>query len=95
MLLLYLFAIPSTASFSFANQTQFRNFSSEAAVAKRTTGPSGAGLVQRISSFVVGAGLSALFTQYYIYQEVMYGNSLMLDKQRELEQRLIKLEGKR
>lgn len=52
----------------------------------------GAGLFQRVSSFLVGAGLSALATQYYIYQELVDGNAIMLKKQKELEQRLSKLE---
>ena len=56
--------------------------------------PAGGGLFQRISSFLVGAGLTALVTQFYIYQEVHNGNRLMLDKQKELEHRLIKLEKK-
>ena len=55
---------------------------------------SGAGLFQRLSSFLVGAGLSALVTQYFIFEEVKAGNQLMLQKQSELESRVYKLEKK-
>ena len=37
---------------------------------------SGAGFFQRVSSFLVGAGLTALASQYYIYQELVDGNAL-------------------
>ena len=50
------------------------------------------GVFRRVSSFLVGAGLTALGTQYYIYNEIMDGNLRMLDKQKELEARLTKLE---
>jgi hypothetical protein len=49
-------------------------------------------MLQRVSSFLVGAGLAALGTQYYIYTEIRDGNLRMLDKQKELEIRLAKLE---
>lgn len=52
----------------------------------------GAGLFQRVSSFFVGAGLSALATQYYIYQEIVDGNAIILKKQKEFDQRLSNLE---
>ena len=55
---------------------------------------SGAGFFQRVSSFVVGAGLSALASQYYIYQELVAGNEIILKKQKDLELRLNKLENK-
>ena len=51
-----------------------------------------AGLLGRISSFFVGAGVTALGTQFYIYQELANGNKMILAKQGELEQRLAKLE---
>lgn len=51
-----------------------------------------AGLFQRLSSFLAGAGLTALATQFYIYQEIRTGNALMIAKQAELEKRLQKLE---
>ena len=65
-------------------------FSSEAP-AKSTSRP-GAGIIGRISSFVVGAGVTALGTQIYIYNEIQFGNNLILEKQKEIEQRLEKLE---
>jgi hypothetical protein len=49
---------------------------------------------QRISSFIVGAGVTALGTQLYIHQEVVDGNQQMLKKQKELEGRLAALEKK-
>lgn len=52
----------------------------------------GAGLFGRISSFLVGAGVTALGTQFYIYQELSFGNKMVLEKQKELEKRLEKLE---
>jgi len=55
---------------------------------------SGAGLFQRFSSFMVGAGLTALASQYYIYQELVEGNASILKKQKEIDQRLCKLERK-
>mmetsp|Transcript_14368 Transcript_14368/g.20010 ORF Transcript_14368/g.20010 Transcript_14368/m.20010 type:complete len:88 (+) Transcript_14368:147-410(+) len=54
----------------------------------------GAGLLHRLSSFVIGAGVTALATQYYLFMEVREGNKLMLLKQKELETRLANLEKK-
>mmetsp|Transcript_1045 Transcript_1045/g.1447 ORF Transcript_1045/g.1447 Transcript_1045/m.1447 type:complete len:88 (-) Transcript_1045:388-651(-) len=54
----------------------------------------GAGLLQRLSSFVIGAGVTAIATQYYLFLEVREGNKLMLLKQKELETRIAKLEKK-
>jgi hypothetical protein len=51
-------------------------------------------LFQRISSFLVGAGLTALGTQYFIWDEVRKSNMFMIEKQIELEKRLLKLEKK-
>jgi hypothetical protein len=67
-----------------------RSFSSE--VATTTKKSSGGGLLSRISSFLVGAGFTALATQFYIVQEIRDGNKQMIAKQRDLEQRLAKLE---
>lgn len=53
----------------------------------------GAGFFARISSFVIGAGLTALATQFYIFKELRDGNTVMLEKQKEIEKRLKKLEG--
>mmetsp|Transcript_13502 Transcript_13502/g.19913 ORF Transcript_13502/g.19913 Transcript_13502/m.19913 type:complete len:98 (+) Transcript_13502:104-397(+) len=58
----------------------------------------GASLWQRLSSFVIGAGLTAFATQFFIMKEVRDGNKLMMLKQKELEVRLAKvekIEGKR
>mmetsp|Transcript_8482 Transcript_8482/g.10880 ORF Transcript_8482/g.10880 Transcript_8482/m.10880 type:complete len:87 (+) Transcript_8482:113-373(+) len=55
----------------------------------------GAGLFQRLSSFIVGAGLSALVTQFYIYNELMEGNKVILEKQKAIEKKLKQLEGKK
>mmetsp|Transcript_25514 Transcript_25514/g.30041 ORF Transcript_25514/g.30041 Transcript_25514/m.30041 type:complete len:118 (+) Transcript_25514:113-466(+) len=64
------------------------------AVVPPPTAKTGAGLFQRLSSFLVGAGLSALVSQYYIYQELQDGNSKILKKQRDIEGRLYQLEKK-
>jgi hypothetical protein len=48
--------------------------------------------VSRVSSFFVGAGFTALFTQYYIFKELKDGNKIMIEKQKEIEARLKKLE---
>jgi hypothetical protein len=42
----------------------------------------------------LGAGLTALVTQYYIFEEVRQGNRTMVQKQQELEQRVLALEKK-
>merc|ERR1719491_1205134 len=52
----------------------------------------GAGFFQRLSSFIAGAGLTALGTQYFIQREIMEGNKVMLDKQKAIEKRLSDLE---
>jgi len=46
----------------------------------------------RVSSFLVGAGLTALGTQYYIFEELREGNKIMLEKQKDIEKRLKALE---
>jgi hypothetical protein len=56
--------------------------------------PSGGGLFQRISSFLVGAGVTALGTQFYIWDELHKSNKVIISKQSELEYRLSKLEKK-
>ncbi|KAL3795425.1 hypothetical protein ACHAWO_007673 [Cyclotella atomus] len=55
----------------------------------------GAGLFARLGSFLVGAGLTALATEVYIFKEVREGNLEMLKKQRELEKRIAALEKKK
>ena len=42
-------------------------------------------IVQGLSSFVVGAGLLALSTRYYIFEELRQGNQIMLTKQNDSE----------
>lgn len=79
-----------------AGMTSFRGtryFASEAAPVVKKAG--GAGIFQRITSFFVGAGLTAVVTQFYIFNEIQDGNKLMISKQKELESRLAKLEGKK
>lgn len=56
------------------------------------SGGAGAGLFQRLYSFAIGAGLTALATQLYLFQEVRDGNMRMLEKQMDLEKRIAKLE---
>jgi hypothetical protein len=51
-----------------------------------------AGFFARVSSFIIGAGVTALITQYYIHREIVEGNKLMISKQRDIEDRLHKLE---
>jgi hypothetical protein len=41
----------------------------------------------------VGAGVTALVTQFYIFKEIKEGNEVMIRKQKELEKRIDKLEG--
>lgn len=53
---------------------------------------SGAGFFQRVSSFLVGAGLTALVSQFYIYTELVEGNKIILQKQKALESRIAALE---
>lgn len=66
---------------------QHRNFSTSG-----SSGGGGAGFFQRLSSFIVGAGVSALFSQYYIYNELVSGNEIILKKQKAIEKRLSALE---
>ena len=55
--------------------------------------PRGAGLIARLSSFLVGAGLTALVTQFFIFKELRDGNRILLEKQKEIEKRMKSLEG--
>lgn len=50
---------------------------------------------QRVSSFIVGAGVSALVSQYYIYNELISGNESIIQKQNDLEKRLKALENEK
>ena len=76
----------------FQVRRTFAEDTTKPAVQKPRSG--GAGLLSRISSFFVGAGLTALVTQFYIFKELREGNKSMLAKQKELDARLSKLEGK-
>jgi hypothetical protein len=53
------------------------------------------GLMQRITSFVVGAGVTALVTQFYLFEEIRTGNLLLLQRQNDIDTRLKNLELKR
>ena len=52
------------------------------------------GFFSRVGSFIAGAALTALATEFYIFKEIREGNSAMLKKQKELEKRISKLEKK-
>mmetsp|Transcript_36764 Transcript_36764/g.82705 ORF Transcript_36764/g.82705 Transcript_36764/m.82705 type:complete len:96 (-) Transcript_36764:157-444(-) len=60
--------------------------------ASASGGGRGAGIFARIGSFLVGAGMTALVTEVYVFAEVREGNLQMLRKQREIEDRLAALE---
>jgi len=51
-----------------------------------------AGFFSRVKSFAVGAGLTALATQYYIFQDINDGNKIMIKRQLDIEARLKNLE---
>mmetsp|Transcript_9266 Transcript_9266/g.15381 ORF Transcript_9266/g.15381 Transcript_9266/m.15381 type:complete len:92 (-) Transcript_9266:527-802(-) len=55
----------------------------------------GAGLFQRLSSFLIGAGVTALGTQYLVFHELHEGNKTMLSRQQALEARVAALEKKK
>jgi hypothetical protein len=69
----------------------WRPFSTE--VAKSHNG--GAGFFSRVSSFLVGAGMTALAAEFYIFKEVREGNLEMLKRHNELEKRISALEKKK
>jgi hypothetical protein len=48
-----------------------------------------------LTSFVVGAGLTALVTQFYLFEEIRTGNLLLLQRQTDIEQRIKNLELKK
>mmetsp|Transcript_16112 Transcript_16112/g.20436 ORF Transcript_16112/g.20436 Transcript_16112/m.20436 type:complete len:91 (-) Transcript_16112:230-502(-) len=68
-----------------------RNFLRNASTSTSKT-RGGAGFFQRLSSFIVGAGVSALASQYFIYKELVDGNAVILKKQKDMEKRLGALE---
>jgi hypothetical protein len=72
----------------------FAEVAVQSAPSDATSKPPGkiAGFFSRVSSFFVGAGLTALVTQYYIFEELRDGNKIMLEKQKGIEKRLKVLE---
>ena len=58
-------------------------------------GGGGAGFFSRLSSFLVGAGLTALVTEFYIFKEVREGNVELLRRHKEIEVRIAALEKKK
>lgn len=74
-----------------------RRLSADAKPAAAAPAPKrgGAGLFQRLSSFLVGAGVTALGTQYLIFHELHEGNKTMLSRQQALEARVAALEKKK
>ena len=72
-----------------------RRFASSEATTPVSTSGRGTGFFQRLSSFTVGAGVTALVSQYYIYDELVEGNKIILAKQKVLEKRVKALEGKK
>jgi hypothetical protein len=74
------------------NQTTIRGFATDT-VAKSSVGVF-TGFFQRITSFFIGAGLTAVGTQYYLYEEIKKSNAGMIAKQKEIEKRLDMLEKK-
>jgi hypothetical protein len=85
---------PSRPYFHFKCQCHRRLFSADTKPAAVVATPkkSGAGFFQRVSSFLVGAGLTALVSQFYIYTELVEGNKIILQKQKALESRIAALE---
>jgi hypothetical protein len=69
-----------------------RTFAEDSSKAVATPKPRGGGLISRISSFLVGAGLTALATQFYIFKELRDQNTVLLARQKAIEARLNKLE---
>ncbi len=77
-----------------------RSFSSPSVeVAKSSSsgsrGGGGAGFFSRLSSFLVGAGLTALATEFYLFKEVREGNVELLRRHKEIEVRIAALERKK
>lgn len=78
------------------NHGRFLASSSSTPSTTATAAPasSGASLWQRLVSFTIGAGISALVSQYYLFVQVRQGNKEMIKKQKQLEDRILKLEKK-
>eukprot|EP01082_Thalassiosira_pseudonana_P004244 g3910.t1 g3910 contig13:466214-466719(-) len=69
-----------------------RTLSTPSTASSSSSSGGGAGIFARLGSFLVGAGMTALATEFFIFQEVREGNLQMLKKQRELEKRIAALE---
>ena len=55
----------------------------------------GVSIFSRMSSFMIGCGVTAVVTQFYIFKELHDGNTIILKKQMDIESRLKTLEGKK
>ncbi|KAL3894606.1 MAG: hypothetical protein SGARI_007686 [Bacillariaceae sp.] len=86
-------AVASPLCFNAARRTFAEDSATKAAAVATKPPRRGGGLMARISSFLVGAGLTALATQFYIFQELREGNKVLLARQKAIEARLNKLEG--
>ena len=89
--MLCFFLIPIRNQRTIPSAFAWRPLSTEAAAQPA----GGAGFFARVGSFLVGAGLTALTTEVYIFKEVREGNLEMLKKQRDLEKRIAALEKKK
>ena len=79
------------SSMQFVSQSPLVRFQSSS-TSHSGSGGGISGLVSRITSFFVGAGLMAFATQIYLYQELRDGNHQLLTQHAQLEQRMAKLE---
>jgi len=87
-----MFTVKSRRAVRIPFSPRFSRFFSEKSVTstETKTNPPGriAGFFSRVSSFFVGAGLSALVSQYFIFEELRVGNKIVIEKQKEIEKRL-------
>jgi hypothetical protein len=79
---------------NYRSNRMVRSFATDVPSTSSTAskGGGGAGFFQRLSSFLVGAGLTALGTQYYLYDEIKQSNTGMIQAQKEIEKRITALE---
>mmetsp|Transcript_32296 Transcript_32296/g.75958 ORF Transcript_32296/g.75958 Transcript_32296/m.75958 type:complete len:94 (+) Transcript_32296:145-426(+) len=93
-----MFASTSRRAVRTVFRPRFARTFAEDATNSTPTPPPGPGrisaFVSRVSSFLVGAGLTALATQYYIFEELRSGNKVLIEKQKAIEKRLKDLEDK-
>jgi len=92
-----MFSLTSKRAVRTAFGPRFRRTFAEDAVKKPSEAkskPPGriSAFFSRVGSFFVGAGLTALVSQYYIFEELKAGNKTMIEKQKEIEKRLTVLE---